>query len=90
LAELSGFMGAGGEVEDFRRRKMRKRRAARMASAMGMPTPTPTLRPKLELDLPLLLLRIAAALPDIVVSFAIIKEKLWRRPTLTAHSYGYC
>jgi hypothetical protein len=71
---------------------MRKRRAPRMASAMGMPTPTPTLRPRLELDLPplLLLLRIAAALPDIVVSFAIIKEELWRRPTLSAHSYGYC
>lgn len=70
LAEVSGFAGAGAGVKDFLRRKMRKRRAPRMATAKGTPTPTPTLRPRFELDPPLLLLlSIAAALPIDVVSF---------------------
>jgi len=94
LAEVSGFVGRGGAVFSLRRRKMRKRRAARMAAAKGTPTPTPTLKPRLELDFPLLVpllpLRIAAALPVVVVSWAIFKGKVCERPTLSAHSYCYC
>ncbi len=74
LAEVSRFVGAGARVEDFRRRKMRKRRAPRMASAKGTPTPRPTLRPRFELDPPLLLPCTAAALPFETVS--LIENKI--------------
>lgn len=74
LAEVSGFVAAGSGVVDFRRRKMRKRTAPRIASAKGTPTPTPTLRPRFELD-PLLLLPLstAAGLPIETVSLIEIK-----------------
>jgi hypothetical protein len=75
----------------LRRRKMRKRRAARMETAKGTPTPTPILRPRLELDFPPPPpLRSAAALPVTVVSWMIFKGEMCTRLTLTAHRYGYC
>jgi len=86
-AEVSGFAGRGGAVFSLRRRKMRKRRAARMATAKGTPTPTPTLKPRLEVGFPLVVpLTIVAALAVAVVSWLIFKGKVCERPTLTAHS----